>query len=109
MSHDNPLLGFKRMVAPTAQTAKEGHPSIPHTPLSGDVQKLLGSIHATSKVAPDLHNIIREGLQAKQVSPEAATAYLKDLKSLSRYAHAFKLFPAFCKIHNVVYVIVPLI
>ena len=74
MSHDNPLLGFKRVVDPTSQTAKEGHPSLHHTPISGDVQKLLGSIHATSKVAPDLYDIIREGLQAKQVSNEATTA-----------------------------------
>ena len=52
-------------------------------------------------MAPDLHSIIREGLQAKQVSPEAAKSYLKDLKSLPRYNRAFKLFWAFCTLKNV--------
>ena len=52
-------------------------------------------------MAPDLHNIIMEGLQAKQVSPEAANTYLKSLKSLPRYDRAFKLFWAFCSIKKV--------
>ena len=50
------------------------------SPLSRDVQELLGRINASSQMAPDLHNIVREGLQAKQVSTEAANSYLKDLK-----------------------------
>ena len=69
--------------------------------ISGDVQKLLGRINATSQMAPDSHNIIREGLQAKQVSTEAANSYLRDLKSLPRYNRAFKLFWAFCSLKNV--------
>ena len=52
-------------------------------------------------MAPDLHNIVREGLQAKQVSTEAANSYMKDLKSLPRYNRAFKLFWAFCTLKNV--------
>ena len=78
-----------------------GTPAFLIPPLSRDVQQLLGRINASSQMAPDLHNIIREGLQAKQVSTEAANSYLKDLKSLPRYNRAFKLFWAFCTLKNV--------
>ena len=97
--HDTcPLLGFKCMVAPVSETACEGDPSIPHTPLSRDVQELLGRINASSQVAPSLCMVIRQGLQTKQVSDEAANTFLGDLKSLTRYDRSFKLFWAFCNI-----------
>ena len=51
-------------------------------------------------MATVLRYIIREGLQAKQVSIEAANAYLKDLKSINRYNKSFKLFWAFCKLNS---------
>ena len=92
---DNTLLGFSTMVAPTNQTASQGDPCFSNTPLPRDVQQLLGRMNASSQMAPDLHNLIREGLQAKQVSTEAANSYLKDLRSLPRYNKAFKLFWAF--------------
>ena len=98
---DNPLLGFSCMVAPTNQTSGQGDQSISNPPIPGNVQELLGRTYATSQVAPDLHNIIRKGLQAKQVSNEAADTYLKTLKSLPRYNRAFKLFWAFCTLKNV--------
>ena len=98
---DHTLLGFSTMVAPTNQTARQGDPCFPNPPLSRDVQELLGRVHASSQMAPDLHNIFREGLHVKQVSPEAANSYLKDLKSLPRYNRAFKLFWAFCTLKNV--------
>ena len=98
---DNALLGFSTMVAPTNQTASQGDPRFSNTPLSRAVQQLLGRINASSQMAPDLHNIVREGLQAKQVSSEAANSYLKDLKSIPRYNRAFKLFWAFCTSKNV--------
>ena len=82
MHDDNPLLGFSLMVAPVNKTTGQGYPGIPNPPLSWDVQKLLGGIYATSQVAPNLCDVIRGGLQAKQVSAEAADAYLKSLKSL---------------------------
>ena len=69
------------MVAPTNQTASQGDPCFSNPPLSRDVQELLGRINASSQMAPDLHNIVREGLQAKQVSIEASNSYLKDLKA----------------------------
>ena len=95
---DNPLLGFKRMVAPTVETARQGHTGVPHTPLSGDVQKLLGRIHASAEVAPNLHDIIRKGLQAKQIDHEGSKTFLSQLKNIQRYNRPFKLFWAFCKI-----------
>ena len=98
---DNSLLGFSTMVAPTNQTASQGNPCFSNPPLSRDVQEFLGRINASSQMAPDLHNIVREGLQAKQVTIEAANSYLKDLKSLPRYNRAFKLFWAFCTSKNV--------
>ena len=98
---DNTLLGFSLMVAPTSKTASQGGPSLSNPPISGDVQKLLGRIYATSQVAPDLCNLIRKSLQAKQVSSEAADTYVKSLKSLPRYGRAFKLFWAFCSIKGV--------
>ena len=94
---DNSLLDFSTMVAPTNQTASQGDPCFPIPPLSRDVQQLLGGINASSQMAPDLHDIVREGLQAKQVSTEAANFFLKDLKSLPRYNKAFKLFGPFVR------------
>ena len=52
-------------------------------------------------MARDLHNTVREGLQAKQVSTEAANCYLKDLKSIPRYNSAVKLCRAFCSLKNI--------
>ena len=96
--HDHStLLGFKCMVAPNNQTASEGHPQFHNTPISRNVQELLGRVNATSKVAPDLHMVIREGLQSKQVQTEAAEAYFGGLKSLQRCNKPFKLFWSFCK------------
>ena len=95
-----PLLGFKCMVAPTSQTACQGDPKFSHSPISRDVQELLGRVHATSKVAPSLSNCVRKGLQAKQVSFEAQETYLKGLKSLTRYESSFKLFYGFCICKN---------
>ena len=100
--HDNgTLLGFKRMVAPVSETAREGDPSIFNTPLPRDVQELLGRIDASSKMAPNLHMVIRKVLQAKQVSVEAANTFLGDLKSLTRYDKSFRFFWAFCKLRDV--------
>jgi hypothetical protein len=86
---DHPLLGFSTMVAPTNQTASQGSPSLFNTPLSRTVQELLGRTNASSQVAPNLHDIIREGLQAKQVSIEAANSYLKDFKTIPRHLKFF--------------------
>ena len=100
--HDGgPILGFKFMVAPTNENACKAHPSFFGTPLLGHVQELLGRMHATAKMAPFLPSVIRQGLQFKQVSTEAANTYLKGLKSLQRYENAFKLFWALCKINAI--------
>ena len=80
--NDNPLLGFKCMVAPTNETARQGYPDNNNTTVLGNVQKLLGRIYATAQVAPSLHHCIRQGLQAKQISDEISTTFLKGIKSL---------------------------
>ena len=49
-------------------------------------------------MAHSLHMVVREGVQSKQVSNEAAETYLGELKSLNRYEKSFKLFWAFCTI-----------
>ena len=94
-------LGFKSMVAPTSENARQGDPCLSSGPLRRDVQELLGRMYASAKVAPSLHDTIRKGLQAKQVSVEAAKAYMEKLKSLPRYDIAFKLFWAFCHVQGI--------
>ena len=100
MHANSPILGFKCMVAPNSETARQGDPKFFNKTISGDVQKLLGRIYALSTLAPSLSSCIREGLQAKQVSSEAQDTYLKGLKSIQRYDASFKLFCGFCICKN---------
>ena len=100
MHADNPPVGFKCMVAPTSKNASEGNPHNKNSPVLGHVQKLLGRIHATTPLAPNLHDCIRLSLESKQIHPQAVDTYLKDIPSLDRYDRAFKLFWAFCNIHE---------
>ena len=93
-----PLLGFKSMVAPTIETARQGHTGVYNPPISRHVQKLLGRVHASAQMAPHLCHIVRQGLQAKQIGHEATTTFLKNLNTLNRYNRPFQLFWAFCKI-----------
>jgi hypothetical protein len=92
MHANSPILGFKSMVAPNSETARQGDPKFSDKTISWDVQKLLGRVHALSTLAPRLYDCIRKGLQAKQVSFEAQDTYLKGLKSIQRYNAYFKLF-----------------
>jgi hypothetical protein len=97
---NSPILGFKSMVAPNSETARQGDPKFSDKTISWDVQKLLGRVHALSTLAPRLSDCIRKGLQAKQVSSEAQDTYLKGLKSIQRYNASFKLFYGFCICQN---------
>ena len=47
-------------------------------------------------MAPDLSDIIREGLQRKQVSPENIENNLRHIKSLPTYNRAFQALWHFC-------------
>ena len=96
----SPILGFKCMVAPNSETARQGNPKFFDKTISRDVQELLGRIYACSTLAPSLSNCIRTGLQAKQVSSEAQDTYLKGLRSTQRYDASFKLFCGFCICKN---------
>ena len=98
LPHGGSLLGFQCLVAPTCEAARATQPSVRDTAILGDVQELLGRIHATAQVAPTLCATVRQGLQRKQVTPEAATAFLKSKKCLPRYDKAFKLFWAYATI-----------
>ena len=98
MSHCDPLLGFKSMVAPTSETAGQGDPGTFHPTISRDVQELLGRIHAGATLAPNLHGVVRKGLESKQIPSEMVDTYLKRVNSLERYERSFKLFWSFCQI-----------
>jgi hypothetical protein len=97
-----PLLGFCNLVAPTSETARASESVSGHSTFSRDVSKLLGATHATPKVAPPLHNIIRSLLQRRQVSDEGIQAYLSKCKALPRYDNAFNALWHRCSQHNVV-------
>ena len=75
MYDDNPLLGFKYLVAPTNETARQGDPSFSNQTVPRDVQKLLGRINASATMAPSLRDTIPEGLQARQINPEASRPF----------------------------------
>ena len=77
MFDDRSLLGFKSMVAPTSETASQGYPCPYNTPIPRDVQQLLGRIHASTSLAPSLCDIIRKGLEHKEIQGEVADTYLK--------------------------------
>jgi hypothetical protein len=85
MHDDSTILGFKFMVAPTNQNACKGNPHVSNTPLSGDVQELLGKIYATSQVAPNLHDCVRRSMQGTKVSSEIANSYVNKSKTVQRY------------------------
>jgi hypothetical protein len=101
MPHCGSLLGFSHLVAPNSKTARDAKPLHHRPPVSGDVSQLLGGSHATPKVAPPLHLVIRECLQRRQVSPQGIDAYLSKYKSFSRYDNAFNAFWYHCGLHHV--------
>ena len=69
MSNGSALLGWKFMVAPTSQTAREGNPSNFNSTQVGSFHKLPGREDATYKVAPSLCDVIRGLMERKQMSP----------------------------------------
>ena len=50
----SPILGFKCMVAPNSETARQRDPKFFDKTISWDVQNLLGRVHALSTLAPSL-------------------------------------------------------
>ena len=52
-------------------------------------------------MAPDLHSVIRELLQRKQIPPESIDTYIKNLPSPQRYDSAFKALWRHCVAHKV--------
>jgi len=64
----------------------------------GNVQQLLASVHATSQVAPNLSDALRESFQKQQIPSENIKSLLDSIKSLNRYDRAFKLLWAYCTV-----------
>ena len=91
MPHGSTLLGWKLMVAPTSQAAREGDPGFSNQTSLGAFHKLPRRGDASYKVAPSLLDVIRKTLEDKQVQATYITSYLNDTKSLERYNHAFKV------------------
>ena len=56
----------------------------------GPVSELSGGGHAPHQMAPTLSDVIREGLQRKQVSSENIALYLNQIKYLDRYNKGFQ-------------------
>ena len=83
-------------MAPTSKTARAWHPSSFNTPLPRKVPKLPGGIHASAKMAPSLHSVVRKALEAKQVQTEDIDTFLSQQKTLARYDSAFRLLCALC-------------
>ena len=95
-----PLLGFNVLVAPLNKALAPQGPTIFNSTFSGDVSQLSRAVHATSQMAPNISDIIREILQGQQITDEAQKSYLDSINSLSRYNFAFKRFWGFCKLKN---------
>ena len=87
-----PLLGFKQVVAPINTIARAKKPRVPYTPLPRDVYSLSGVPHATTQVAPNLYNLVREILEARKMSTSSIQDYLASIKSWNRYQNAFQHF-----------------
>ena len=97
MRHGSPLVGWKLMVAPTSQTARQGSPSNFSSAKVGFVQQLPGRTDASYKMAPSLCSVVRLLLERKQVPDQGISLYLKPTSTLERYDGAFRTFWAFCQ------------
>ena len=95
--HDNSVLGFKCVVAPTSSAIRAQLASNPHPPILGNVYKLHGRAHAPATMAPALCDCIRRLLQGRQASPSGVEGYLARIKGrLERYNGAWMHFVTFC-------------
>ena len=75
-------LGWDVMVAPVSKTAHEKLSSCASAAPMGPVSELSGGGNAPHPLAPPFSDVIREGLQRKQVSPENISLYLSKISVL---------------------------
>jgi hypothetical protein len=71
-------------------------PAVLVNPRVGLFTNCLGQRMPPPQVGPPLCDVIREGLQRKQVPPENITVHLSGIKSLPRYNRAFQALWSFC-------------
>ena len=86
-----PLLGFRHMVAPINKTEGAKDTLFGDKTLLGDVYKLPRELDATAKMAPNLHVVLRQVLESKEVQGEIVTDFLEHNPSIKRYNSSFKL------------------
>jgi hypothetical protein len=97
MFDGSPLLGFRHMVAPINKTPSSKKPLSSNCTGVGDVPKLPRDIDAASKVAPNLHIVLRKMLQSKEVQGEIIENFLEHSPSIKRYDSAFRVLWAILK------------
>ena len=85
-----PLLGFSHMVAPINKAPSPKVPLPANSPNLGNVPKLPRDFHASTKVAPPLHTVLRQMLQSQEVKGEIVENFLSHSPSISRYDSAFR-------------------
>ena len=90
MFDGSPLLGFRHMVAPINKTTSSKNPLPSNCTGVGDVPKLPRELDASTKMAPNLHVVLREMLQSKEVKGEIIENFLSHSPSIKRYDSAFR-------------------
>ena len=90
MFDGSPLLGFRHMVAPINKTTSSKNPLPSNCTGVGDVPKLPRGLDASTKMAPNLHVVLREMLQSKEVKGEIIENFLSHSPSIKRYDSAFR-------------------
>ena len=90
MFDDCSTLGWDVLVAPVSKTAHEKFSGGAGETAVGPVSELSGGGNAPHPLAPSLSDVIREGLQRKQVSAENISLYLSKISCLDRYNKGFQ-------------------
>ena len=85
-----PFLGFRHMVAPINKTTSSKNPLPSNCTGVGVVPKLPRGLDASTKMAPNLHVVLREMLQSKEVKGEIIENFLSHSPSIKRYDSAFR-------------------
>jgi hypothetical protein len=100
VSHGHPPVGFLFMDAPSQTAGGPRGPPAGHQAISGHVLQLQRDINAWAPLGPPLHSVVREKLQAQQISPEAISSFLLTCGSLNRYDSAWRKFWGFLKVKD---------
>jgi len=88
--HGDTPLGLHIVVAPINGAQKTQHKNFVNQTQLGSFYKLLGGKDAPNKMAPSLHDCIRELLQHQKIQKSSCDTFLKNLGSAARYDSAFR-------------------